>query len=257
MGMASATAMHLPPGVVRVLEQDPDLAADVPPRTAELLRRRAVARTLELPTGPWEAPSDPVAYGGHLGLLVLDGVLTRDLLVAGTTCAELLGPGDLLRPWDTLGESPLGSTRVTWEVLTPTRVALLDRDFTLTVGRVPELTTAIVGRSVRRARWIALHLAIRCLKRIDARLLVLLWHLADRFGRVTPEGVVVPLGLTHARLGRLVGAQRPSVTSALGELAARGLVSRRDDGSWLLRGDCATELARLARSGPPRLGPAS
>ncbi len=250
MVMPGPPAADLPPGVVRVLEHDPDLAAEVDPRTADVLRRRAVARAVELPRGPWEAPTDPTAYRGHLGLLVLDGALTRDVVLARTSCAELLGPGDVLRPWDTLEEAPPVAARVTWEVLTPARIAVLDRDFALTAGRVPELTTAIVGRSVRRARWIALHLAIRCLKRIDARLLVLFWHLADRFGRVTPDGVVVPLALTHARLGRLVGAQRPSVTTALGELAARGLVRRREGGSWLLHGDCASELARLVEGGP-------
>jgi CRP/FNR family cyclic AMP-dependent transcriptional regulator len=243
--MASAQAGVLHPGVVRVLDHDPELADEVESRTAEIMRRQAVARLVELSPGPWEAPTDPAACRGHLGLLVLEGALTRDMVIARTACAELLGPGDVLRPWDMLEEGGPVAARVTWEVLTPVRIAVLDRDFAATVGRVPELTTAIVGRSVRRARWLALHLAIRCLKRVDARLLALFWHLADRFGRVTPEGIVVPLDVTHARLGRLVGAQRPSVTTALGELAGRGLVRRREDGSWLLRGDLPTELERL------------
>lgn len=54
----------------------------------------------------------------------------------------------------------------------------------------------------------------------------MLWHLADRWGRVTPDGVIVPLKLTHEALGRLVGAQRPTVTLALGELVASGRVTR-------------------------------
>jgi CRP-like cAMP-binding protein len=124
-------------------------------------------------------------------------------------------------------------------------VALLDRRVTALVGQVPELNTALFGRAMRRSRWLALHLAIRCLRRIDVRLLVLFWHLADRWGRVTPAGVVLPLPFTHDLLGRLVGAQRPTVTTALGQLADRGLVSRRADGSWLLGLELPEELVRL------------
>ncbi|MDX6713590.1 MAG: family transcriptional regulator, cyclic receptor protein, partial [Baekduia sp.] len=39
-------------------------------------------------------------------------------------------------------------------------------------------------------------------------------------------------------LARLVGARRPSVTSALGDLARDHLLERTEDG-WLLRGDPA------------------
>jgi CRP-like cAMP-binding protein len=48
--------------------------------------------------------------------------------------------------------------------------------------------------------------------------------------------VTVPLPLGHQRLADLVGATRPSVTTALGELSRDGAVSRRDDGTWLLHG---------------------
>ena len=63
-----------------------------------------------------------------------------------------------------------------------------------------------------------------------------MWHLAERWGRVTPAGIFVPLPLGHQRLADLVGAHRPSVTSALGELTRGGAISRRDDGVWVLHG---------------------
>jgi CRP-like cAMP-binding protein len=72
---------------------------------------------------------------------------------------------------------------------------------------------------------------------VDDRLLVVMWFLAERWGRVRPEGVVLPLKLTHQLLAALVGAKRPSVTTALGELTTAGLLERRDDGSWLLHGE--------------------
>jgi hypothetical protein len=71
--------------------------------------------------------------------------------------------------------------------------------------------------------------------------------LADRWGRVTLDGVVVPVRLTHDMIGRLVGAHRPSVTTALSELSRAGRISRLPDG-WLLRGDPPS--AAIARPTP-------
>ena len=76
------------------------------------------------------------------------------------------------------------------------------------------------------------------------RLLLLLWHLAARWGKVEPGGVRLPLPLTHLLLGRLVGAERPSVSHALKRLAAAGLVSGSDDG-WHLHGSIAEHLNAL------------
>jgi hypothetical protein len=54
----------------------------------------------------------------------------------------------------------------------------------------------------------------------------------------------VPLPLTHILLGRLVGAERPSVTHALKRLAVAGWVSCGEDG-WHLRGTPQEHLAAL------------
>ena len=95
----------------------------------------------------------------------------------------------------------------------------------------------LLQRSVLRSRAAGFLRAVTHMTRVDDRLLVLMWFLAERWGRVRPEGVVVPLKLTHQLLAALVGAKRPSVTTALGELTAAGLLERRDDGSWLLHGE--------------------
>jgi hypothetical protein len=52
----------------------------------------------------------------------------------------------------------------------------------------------------------------------------------------------VPLPLSHQRLADLVGAHRPSVTSAMGDLVKSGALSRRDDGVWMLHGTPPAEL---------------
>jgi Crp-like helix-turn-helix domain len=78
--------------------------------------------------------------------------------------------------------------------------------------------------------------AISQLNGVDRRLLALFWHLAERWGRITANGVAVPMTLSHRVLAQLVGARRPTVSSALTELGERGELVRRDDGTWLLTG---------------------
>jgi CRP-like cAMP-binding protein len=103
-----------------------------------------------------------------------------------------------------------------------------------------------MDRIMRRAHALAFHLAVSHLKLVEMRLLVILWYYADRWGRVTPGGVLLPLRMTHSMLARIVGARRPSVSTALGRLQDRGLVDRTDNGHWLLLGDPPRELAELA-----------
>jgi CRP/FNR family cyclic AMP-dependent transcriptional regulator len=235
----------------RILERDPELGRGLDAEEFALAARHLVARTRNLVQGdwigPWEGEDDPY---GSVGALVLDGLLLRVQRVGNVASAELLGSGDVLRPWLTGDEDSTLSGRARWQVLQPTTVAILDRRFASVAGRWPEVITALVERSVQRARLLAFQMAISNVRRIDARLLLLMWRLADRWGRVTSDGVVVPLRLTHGWLASLVGAQRPSVTTALGNLASAGRVERLDDGSWLLRGEPPDVAEPLFAAGP-------
>jgi CRP/FNR family transcriptional regulator, cyclic AMP receptor protein len=222
---------------VRVLEEDPELAAGLDPTSVQLATRHAIAAVEVVAPGAWEPVPPPDGGAGHLGLLVLDGLLMRDVMFANAACTELIGRGDLLRPWDWERDVLTIRPRVTWTALQPVRLAVLDRRIAAIMGRWPELMSAIVGRAVRRSFELATNQATSHLTRVDARLELLFWGLADRWGRVGTEGVVLELPLTHQVLGRLVGAQRPSVTTALSDLARRGLVERREDGAWILRGE--------------------
>lgn len=221
---------------VRVLEEDPELAAGLDETSARLATRHAIAAVEILPPGRWEPRPPPEGGAGSLGLLVLDGVLLRDVRLANASSTELIGRGDLVRPWDDERDVPTVRPTVSWTALQPVRLAVLDRRVTAVMGRWPELVSALVGRAVRRTLELASNQATSHLTRVDDRLELLFWGLADRWGRVAPEGVVLELPLTHHVLGRLVGAQRSSVTTALSDLARRGLVERRDDGAWILRG---------------------
>jgi CRP-like cAMP-binding protein len=93
-----------------------------------------------------------------------------------------------------------------------------------------------VGRALRRSRFLAPLLALARIRQLKVRVHALLWLLAERWGRVTPEGVLLDIPVTHATLGQLVGASRPSITSAVVDLRELGLVERAYDRGWLLRG---------------------
>ena len=89
-------------------------------------------------------------------------------------------------------------------------------------------------------------MAIAQLPLLELRLLALLWHLADRWGETVPDGVKVPIRLTHSLLAAMVLGRRPSVSTTLTELSNRGLVSRVEDG-WVLHGEPPTALHKLSR----------
>ena len=221
-------------GRVSLVEEDPDLLKGFDQAAADAIRRAANAPVMELDAGPWRRgrkPPTPI-----YGLFVLDGVLARGVVIQGRRSAELLGPGDVLRPSASDDIDSSVDFDVAWEMLEPTRLALLDRDFANAVAPWPELTAAVMDRIMRRAHAAAFHLAVSHLKLVETRLLVVLWYYADRWGRVTPDGVVLPLRMTHSLLARIVGARRPSVSTALGRLQDRGLVDRTEAGHWVLRG---------------------
>jgi DNA-binding IclR family transcriptional regulator len=74
--------------------------------------------------------------------------------------------------------------------------------------------------------------------------------MADRFGVVVPGAVRVDLTLTHSILARLVGARRPTVTTALQRLIQLGYL-RREGRGFVLLGD-SSAVAELESRSPSR-----
>ena len=132
--------------------------------------------------------------------------------------------------------------------MTATRVAVIDHAFAVRAAQWPEIFASLLDRAARRAERLVVLQAIAHLTRVDDRLLALLWCLAERWGRVAPDGVLVSLRLSHRTLAAMVGARRPSVTTALGQLMARGELERRAEGEWILLGNApeATDAGRAA-----------
>jgi CRP/FNR family transcriptional regulator, cyclic AMP receptor protein len=238
-------APQTPSKKVRVIDAFPEMADQLDPEQERLARQYALATLQVVPPGLWHPRRDLQREPGHLGLLVLGGLLTRDVVMGETLATELVGRGDILRPIDHDGQDAPVPFDIVWHVLEPTRIAILDRHFAKVIGHWPEMMEVLMRGAVRRAQSLAITLAVSHLRRVDTRLLVIMWYLADRWGKVTPQGVSVPLRLTHQTLGRLVGAQRPSVTTALKQLSEEGRLTRARDQTWLLHGGPPETLERL------------
>jgi hypothetical protein len=222
--------------VISIVDADSDLADLLDESERERAGREALTRVRTLPIGAWEAADAVEPDLHHRGFLIIDGLVSREVDVLGRRCVELLGPGDVLRPWRWDPDGSHVHAEVGWAVLEPTELAVLDHKLVLRMNPWPQLGLELFARGTRRAHALAVALAIAHHPRVADRLLLTLWNVAERWGRVRPDGIVLPLPLPHQRLADLIGAHRPSVTTAIGELTRSGALSRGDDGAWVLHG---------------------
>jgi CRP-like cAMP-binding protein len=207
-----------------LLDADDELAEEFDVRGRVAVRQLATARMLGVGVGDCDLSAwFEIACHGP-GLLVLDGLLTFETRTGDRVATELLGAGDLLQA-PVLATDELLERSCRWRALRPTRFALLDEDFVDRVRPFPQVIRALLSRACRRTAELDVLRAITSQPRLEVRLILLLWHLAARWGKVEPGSVRLCLPLTHRLLGQLVAAERPSVSHALKRLAQAGLVS--------------------------------
>jgi DNA-binding transcriptional ArsR family regulator len=245
---------------VRLLDLDPELGLLLEQARLEQAQEEIRVRVARFGIGEWDAARLRGADPAHIGLLLVEGVIALEVVIEDIVSTELLGPGDVVRPWRIDGPPELLPVILRWNALSPIQFALIDQQAGVQLTRYPELGAAIVDRLAAQHERAAIMQAIAQLNRVERRLVALFWHLAERWGRVARDGIALPLALPHRLLGELIGARRPTVSTALAELAERGQVVRRDDGTWLITGeppepvaDEGTDLVRQRR----RLEPAS
>ena len=230
----------MPPPTIDVLEREPELGRGMPEGRREQARQACVAAMARIPKGEW-SPRGSTADPGGFGLLIDSGFIVRRVGQGSRFGAELLGPGDLLRPWQTVGGEASLPFEPRWTAITPLSVAVLDADFVRRAAPFPGLAVQLVDRTMLRSRHLAIALAVIHQPRVDRRLHMLFWHYADRWGRLGADGVRIDVPLTHALLSELVAARRPTVSTALGQLQREGIVLREGEG-WRLLGGPPAEL---------------
>src|SRR4051794_21301948 len=191
--------------MVAVLDDDPALGWALTPAGREAAGAAAIAPLLVLRPGEVEFRIDEADTGGHLGLLVLAGVVARHLSFGSIGATDFFGPGDVMRPWPRAGN---GGEAVAWrrEVLAPVRIAVLDEAFASRIRAWPELHAALLDRAAQRSDFQALQVALHQAVRVEDRVLLALWHFAGRWGETRPEGRAVSLTkITGEVLARFVG----------------------------------------------------
>lgn len=223
-----------------LFDLDPELGELIDARHLASVRPRAVVAVADLPAGPWDPSPLDSAAGRPFAIMVVEGLLVRELLLAGSTATELLGPGDIVD--HRTPEDALLPAQIEWSVPEGARIAILDDRLLAILRPWPGVGRILLDRAARRELRLSTHRAIAQLPRVDDRLLAFFGHLAESCGRVAAAGVIVPMQLTHETLGRLIGARRPTVSLALKEMSGDGLLERRNDGSWLLRYEAFSRL---------------
>jgi CRP-like cAMP-binding protein len=214
---------------VRLRELDPDFLRFVD----EDERQGAgdlVLPAIDLDEGPFdpnELLSEHDAYCG----VVTSGMVNRRMNLNDHGALRVLGPGAIISAIDSPASDLITSSE--WLAMGQVRLAVVGAQFMRAATRWPELQRNLVLRFADQNEQLATQLTLCQLPRVEDRLLGMLWLLAESWGKVTSAGTVLPLHFTHESLGAMVGARRPTVTLALGELADRGAVIQRE-GGWLL-----------------------
>jgi CRP/FNR family transcriptional regulator, cyclic AMP receptor protein len=212
---------------------------------------RMVAGQVRLPirTLPVSGPDTQAQLerDGAFGAIVLDGLVAHEIRLADRVSVRLLGPGDLI-VWR-YGPQPLILTGSRWLPASSLRLALFRTNMLTALERWPSLLAGMYLRVGQQLDRLAAQLMLSQLPRVEDRVLGVMWLMAESWGRVTAAGTRLSLDLTHELIGMMIGARRPTVSLALGELAARGAVIRQDEGWLLLEGPPSVSEIPSAPSG--------
>jgi CRP/FNR family transcriptional regulator, cyclic AMP receptor protein len=248
---ASASRADAAPSTIALLRVDATLREAVPADDIGFAERVLIVPFRKICYGPLCPETLVEASARPFAALLLRGVIAHEVMLSGRCSADLLGPGDVFRPWRSANTSLPCDERWTAR---GAAIAVLDERFVATARRWPGLSAVIYDRLAEQLEVAAVRGAIAGLPRVEQRVVALFWQLADRWGIVRPDGIRIELSLTHAMIGHLVGAQRPTVSLALQALAEEGLVRRGETGAWTLAHDSLATLAPSSDDPSARCG---
>jgi CRP-like cAMP-binding protein len=228
-------ADHHSAGTVHLLDYLPELAADLEDEEAGAARRALRLPAIALSSGRCEmraCEADPRIVGTPFGLVVIHGLLLREVTLAGRTSTSLYGPVEVLD----LRSDPGSPLMTVGSIVCPDEavVAVLDDRVLATMRRWPHIIARLFALTMRQLERSDIRTAVGKLERVEDRLLSFFWLLAERFGRRGPDGASIDMSLTHEAIGRLIGARRSTVSLGLRALYEDGMLTRLEDGGWLL-----------------------
>ena len=204
---------------------------------------QAHGRFLDLPRGRWDSGD---VRGAEL-IIVVSGVVLIEHGAAPTSSAEILGPGDACTIDASRATGPGAAYGAL--IIEPARLYALVHPLAGLLADWPPGGARLIDVLLERHRRRNRHQAILGFSRVEDRVLLVLWALAERFGEQVPDGALLTLKLTHQMLGCLTAARRPTVTTALGVLRTAGLVCQTSGGGLWVSAEAA-ELERTGRRAP-------
>lgn len=178
--------------------------------------------------------------GEHLYVIV-DGKLKL-----GTSSGDgrenllsILGPGEMFGELSLFDPGPRTSTAT---AVTDAKLLSLSHEKVIPwLKQNPEVSLQLLTRLSQRLRRTNEAVGDLVFSDVPGRVAKALIDLGDRFGKTTPEGLLVNHDLTQEELAQLVGASRETVNKALADFAGRGWL-KLDGRSVLI-----TDVERLSK----------
>jgi CRP/FNR family transcriptional regulator, cyclic AMP receptor protein len=221
------------PSAVSLAAAFPEIARAVPPEDRQDAERTLIAPVLAARD---EDLAQAFATVTHdvFDFLVIDGVVLKETTLADRSAFELLGAGDFLAPPLSALRQAQSRARSHYLAHGPVSLAVIDGRFRQAAQRWRGLFDILHDRLGQQTHRASMHLAMLHLPRTEDRIKLLFADLAERFGRMTADGILIDLSLTHKIIGGLVGSRRPSVSLALHTLASDGLLTRVGPDRWVV-----------------------
>ncbi len=132
------------------------------------------------------------------------------------------------QPFGELDDKAQTGHRLMAVALTDVELCWLPRDTLLQLAQDhPQLGVRLVKWVGEQAREIQTRLEELLFVDVPTRLMRLLLRLADEYGQVTPDGLLIDLPLTHQEVAELIGSTRETTSLAINQLQKQGLLERR------------------------------
>jgi CRP/FNR family transcriptional regulator, cyclic AMP receptor protein len=243
---------HAVTNAVSLLDLEPELGRGISDQDWQAARLAVRSHVVHLKRGQWGVlPGADTP--GVLAIVVNDGLISREIALGEHVVFELLGPGDALLPAAADPDPVALAGNPVLSILSATKVIVLSEPFVVAAARWPVLLTNLNRRLEASRRRLASQSLATHLPRAEDRVLLTLWMLAASCGRVTPDGITIPLSLSHELLARMTAARRPTVTLALRSLEAAECITRSVDGLFTLTPSAHSRITELI--GPPEQAP--
>ena len=133
---------------------------------------------------------------------------------------SILGPGEMFGELSLFDPGPRTSTAT---AVTDAKLLSLSHERVIPwLKQNPEVSLQLLTRLSQRLRRTNEAVGDLVFSDVPGRVAKALIDLGDRFGKTTPEGLLVNHDLTQEELAQLVGASRETVNKALADFAGRG-----------------------------------